>query len=637
MTREEYAKSLLLDKFNHYNINIPYEEIITTLWSGELIDVKLNDGTTELVDRLVEFTLCSLYSYYFIDRYCYTLDPVKGPVPFKLHDFQKEALQAFQENSKVIFRKSRQVGASVISGAYALWRANFQKAQKITIISLTMLDALSFKEKTIDLNYHDMPGFLKSKATRDGYSKTKLKLSNLSQVIVKSKSKDAGRGDTPSLVIVDEAAFNEWMDDIWLALEPSLDKGGDCIIISTTNGVGNWYHNTYVKASEGLNEFHPIFIPWWRYPGRSNPWLPEVLEKLKNGEMDQEELEGFIDSEKRKQLSYEGEPKKAPWLWKRRSNAKTERNFNQEILAEFLGSGETVVTMRTLERLMDQKRSPKWVDTLPNAIIEKPIRGLWCWRDRYDGGQYMITVDTATGHGKDYSTMEVMDVYKNEQVAEYKGQVPTDTMGEIVKAVARYYNFAYVMIETNHPGPAVFNEIYRSKVDPYVNVYVKRKGAGYVSWETTPKSRVLLTDAYFKDLENEYTKIYSERLIEEIKTFVWHDSGKAEAMRGNNDDLVIAYAIYCHNKEYVFTAQPMNISSSKTSAAALDGELTDLKWQEREDMVMETYGVDLAEYYWLQGKRVPDEYREIKESQKEDKLDSSKGPDGNQPSWMRGW
>ena len=637
MTRDEYAKSLLKEKYNYYNIKIPYEELASSAWSGELIDVKLNTGEVELVDRMVEFTLCSLYSYYFIDRYCYTLDPVKGPVPFKLHDFQKEALQAFQENSKIIFRKSRQVGASVISGAYALWRANFQKAQKITIISMTQLDALSFKEKTIDLNYHDMPGFLKSKATRDGYSKTKLKLMNLSQIIVKSKSKDAGRGDTPSLVIVDEAAFNEWMDDIWLALEPSLDKGGDCIIISTTNGVGNWYHDTYTKAAQGLNEFKPIFIPWWRYPNRSNPWLSDILEKKKSKEMSEEEIEEFIEKEKIKQLSYEGSPQDAPWLWKRKANAKTERNFNQEILAEFLGSGETVVTLKTLAKLEEQKRTPKWIDCLPSEILENPMPGLWCWREAYPGGQYMITVDTATGHGKDFSTMEVVDIYKNEQVAEYKQIIPTDTMGENVKKVARYYNNAYVMIETNHPGPAVFNEVFKSKTDPYSNVYVKRKGRGYVSWETTAKSRVLLVDAFFKDLENGYTKIYSERLIDEIKTFIWSESGKAEAQRGCNDDLAIAYAMYAHNKDLVFSSKPMNISTSKTSATNLNEEMIDLKWQEREDRIQEMYGMSLLEYYWVQGKKIPDEYKNLKITQKEEKLEMEKGPQNNEPSWMRGW
>ena len=137
------------------------------------------------------------------------------------------------------------------------------------------------------------------------------------------------------------------------------------------------------------------------------------------------------------------------------------------------------------------------------------------------------------------------------------------------------------MIETNHPGPAVFNEVFKSKIDPYNNVFVTRKGKGFVSWETTAKSRVLLTDAYFKDLENGYTKIYSERLIEEIKTFIWHDSGKAEAQGGNNDDLVIAYAMYAHNKDLVFSSRPVNISTSKTSVVNLNEELIDIKWQEK--------------------------------------------------------
>ena len=37
-------------------------------------------------------------------------------------------------------------------------------------------------------------------------------------------------------------------------------------------------------------------------------------------------------------------------------------------------------------------------------------------------------------------------------------------------------------------------------------------------------------------------KIRSSRLYEELKTFVWKN-GKAQAMRGQNDDLIIALAI----------------------------------------------------------------------------------------------
>lgn len=613
MTRQEYAESLVKISYQKYGIALSWDKLP---WSGELIDVQLNDGRTEIVDRLVEFTLCSLYSYYFIDRYCFTIPPVGGPIPFRLFDFQLKALNAFQTNKFNIFRKSRQVGASVISGCYALWRANFHKAETIKVISLTQKDAVEFKEKTIDINYDMMPGFLKSKTrgqTRP--SRMQLELINRSSIKVLSKSKNAGRGGTPSLMIIDEAAFNEWMDDIWKSVEPSLDKGGSIIVISTTNGVGNWYHITYTKAEDGQNEFHPIFIPWWRYPGRSNPWLDDLLKKIKTNEWTKNQVKKFIEEKKEEQLSYEGNPKTAPWLWKRRHNAKTEKDFQQEILAEFLGSGESVITPASIQRIEKGIRDPISVDALPQPVIERPIPGLWCWKDVQSTHQYIMAVDTATGHGKDFSVFQLIDVNTNEQAAEYKYQIPTDQFGVIIKYIARYYNQAYVMIECNHPGPAVFNEVYLSKTDPYYNVYARNKGKDVVSWETTPKSRVLLIEAYFKDIENGYTKIYSERLLEEIKVFIWNDNGKAEAMKGYNDDLVIAYSIYCCLKDNVFSSRPMGILSSQTLATDPEKEEKTLKWMQQEDFYEENYGMTMEEYYWIQGKPLPHDYVEYKKEQ----------------------
>lgn len=605
---QKYVRELVKQKYKEYHITIPFDELP---WSGEIIDTKLNDGTFEPVDRLVEFTLCAVYSYYFIDRYGWTIPAKGGPIPFKLHDFQKEALEAFQNNSKVIFRKSRQVGASVITGAYALWLANFQKAEMIKIISMGKDAALEFKEKTVDINYENMPGFLKTNHTRDGLSKTKLKLVNKSQIQVLAKSKNAGRGGTPSLIIIDEAAFNEWMDDIWKSIEPSLDKGGDCIVISTTNGVGNWYHLTYTRAEEKQNEFHAIYIPWWRYPGRSNPWLQDILDgKIEN-------VDEFVKAKEREQLSYEGPPKDAPWLWKRRANAKSEKEFQQEILAQFLGSGDTVITPKTINRMAEFIEDPKFVDRLPQDPLTTKIRDLWVWKDVEPGRDYLLSADTATGHGKDYSTFQIIDVHGKEQVAEFKSQLPTDTFGMIIKKCARYYNDAFVIIESNHPGPAVFNEVHRSKEDPYYNVYLKKKGNGqFVSWETTPKSRVMLIEDLFKDLENGYTKVYSERLFEEIKTFVWNDNGKAEAMSNYNDDLVISYSLYCHLKDEIFTSRPVAMSSSKSSLTG-GNEEAEMYWNEQEEKFLENTGMSMKQYYWLQGKPLPQEYIEIKRKERE--------------------
>lgn len=610
MTKLEYAQALTKQKYSMYNIELPFEKL---QWSGELVDVTLNDGTVEVVDRLVEFTLCSLYSYYFIDRYARTLDPKKGPMPFKLFDFQKKALEDFQKHKRIIFRKCRQVGASVITGAYALWRANFQKAQIIRIVSLSQADSLEFKEKTIDIDYEEMPGFLKSKTTRDGNSRTKLKLMNGSQIRVLPKSKNAGRGSTPSLMIIDEAAFNEYMDDIWRAVEPALDHGGDVIVISTTNGVGNWYHLTYTRAEQSLNAFHPIFIPWWRYPGRDNPWLDDILSgKIKD-------VEAFTKQKELEALSYQGPIEHAPWLFQKRANAKTEKDFQQEIMAEFLGSGDTVITPKTIMELGAGIKNPQWTDQLPNGQM---MHGLWCWADRVPGHNYLISVDTATGHGKDFSVMQIIDCDIHEQVAEYKGQVPTDKMGELVKEVARYYWDAYVIIECNNPGPAVFNEIFKSKIDPYYNGYLITKSGQQWGWDTTPKTRILMIEDYFKDVENKRTRIYSKRLLEEIKTFSWQENGKPEANKGYNDDLVISWSIYAHLWETALGSRPIGLVSSRNKAVDINTPTFSIDWSLKENQYQEMYGCSIEEYYWLQGQDLPDEYvRWLKD--KEEKFEES--------------
>jgi len=613
ITRKQYVQNLVKEKYEQYALKIPYNKL---RWSDDYIDVTLNDGTVEVVDRLVEFTLCKTSSYYFIDRYCFTNHPKLGFVPFKLHDFQKQALKDFQEHNKVIFRKSRQIGISVISGAYALWRGNFYKNQMIKVISLTKADAIEFKDKTIDLNYEKMPGFLKTAAKAGRLGRTKFELINGSQIQVLPKSKNAGRGSTPSLVIIDEAAFNEWMDDIWKAIEPALDKGGDIIVISTTNGVGNWYHLTYTRAEEELNEFYPIFIPWWRYPDRSNPWLPMVMEKIKNKEWDDNKVQEYVKKMETEQLSYKGSPKTAPWLWIRRANAKSEQEFNQEIMAQFLGSGSTVIPYREIERIDEEwVCEPKWKDVLPQDENNEIIKGLWIWKDRNINSMYMLTSDTATGHGKDYSTMHVIDVYQREQVAEYKWQVPTDEMGRLIKKVATYYNGAYVLIECNHPGPATFNEVYKHKTDPYYNCYVKMKSGNPWGWDTTAKSRVLLVEDFYKDILNQTTKIYSSRLSNEIKTFIWTEGGKPEAARGNNDDLLIAYTFYTHLVDNVFSAQPAAIHSSKKIVDYNNMNKFEEDWEEREDMFINSHGMSMKDWYWIQGKPLPKEYVEWKRAE----------------------
>ena len=48
-----------------------------------------------------------------------------------------------------------------------------------------------------------------------------------------------------------------------------------CIALSTPNGVGNWFHKTWVDAEEGRGMFNPIKLHWTLHPDRGQEWRDE--------------------------------------------------------------------------------------------------------------------------------------------------------------------------------------------------------------------------------------------------------------------------------------------------------------------------------------------------------------------------
>ena len=59
-------------------------------------------------------------------------------------------------------------------------------------------------------------------------------------------------------------------------------------------------------------------------------------------------------------------------------------------------------------------------------------------------------------------------------------------------------------------------------------------------------------------------------------------------------------------------------------------------------MIKEVYDIELLDYYWLQGKEISKEYKDIKLSQKEEKEKEKNklaeaALNNNGPSWSKGW
>ena len=197
-------------------------------------------------------------------------------------------------------------------------------------------------------------------------------------------------------------------------------------------------------------------------------------------------------------------------------------------------------------------------------MISEPInregqeKELWIWEYPKPTTYYMVVADVARGDAMDYSAYHVIDTETLTQVAEFKAQTDTRVFANELIAIATRYNQALLVIENANIGWATIQQVidrgyknlfYMSKDLKYVDVEHQMKNkyradekqmvAGF---STTSKTRPLIIsklDEYFREKS---VTIRSNRLIDELFTFIWNGN-RAEAMRGYNDDLTMSLAI----------------------------------------------------------------------------------------------
>ena len=124
-------------------------------------------------------------------------------------------------------------------------------------------------------------------------------------------------------------------------------------------------------------------------------------------------------------------------------------------------------------------------------------------------------------------------------------------------SIATEYNDALLVIENANIGWAVIQQVidrgyknlyYSPKMDMAmgnVEQYLTKfeNGQGMVPGFTTSlRTRPLVISKMVSYIHEKACTIQSKRLLEELRTFVWKN-GKAQALDGYNDDLVMAWGI----------------------------------------------------------------------------------------------
>ncbi len=440
---------------------------------------------------------------YFINNYCRISHPLKGLIPFNTYPYQDDLINDFNDYRFNVILKGRQLGISTISAAYAVWFMLFHKEKNILVMATKFSTAANLVKKVKQVMKNLPPWMQVAKISID--NRTSFELSNGSTIKAVGTSADAGRSEALSLLIIDEAAHVEGLEELWAGLYPTLSTGGRCIALSTPMGVGNWFHRTYVDAESGDNEFHPVKLPWDVHPERDQAWFEKETKNM------------------------------------------SRRQIAQELECNFNTSGDTVIHPDDIAWLLEHIEEPEYRTGFD--------RNFWIWEKYEEGAPYLLVADVARGDGADSSVFHVLRTDTMQIAAEYQGKPTLDHYSRILNDAAREYGNCLLVVENVGIGISVLEKLrdldypnlyYSIKsthkyVDPVEGEYNSQAVMGFT---TSSKTRPLIVAKLEEYIRNKLVRPRSRRLFTEAKTFIWNN-GKPQAMRSYHDDLIMSLAIAC--------------------------------------------------------------------------------------------
>ena len=472
-------------------------------------------------EQVAEILKCTEDPVYFIKTYVKIVNVDHGLVPFNMWNFQEDMVRDFHSNRFCIAKMPRQVGKTTTTVGYMLWCVLFQEEYTVGILANKGQLAQDILGK-IQKAYEYLPIWLQQGIIT--WNKRSLELENGSKIFAYATSAAGVRGGTYNLIFLDEFAFvpHNMATEFFTSTYPVVSSGktSKVIIVSTPNGL-NLFYKMWKDATEGRSNYKTLEVHWSQVPGRDFLWKEETIRNT------------------------------------------SEEQFRQEFETEFIGSTATLISGSKLK-------------TLAYSNPVESQEGLDVFIRPQPGRMYIACVDPSEGVEQDYSTINVLDVTEMPyvQVAKYRSnKIPLLFLPTIIYSLAKKYNEAFVLIETNSIGKQVVDIMHYDL--EYENIYKVEnhhikgqsisggfKRAASFGVRTT-KSVKKIGCANLKTLvENDKLIVHDFDTIAEMNTFSRYlDTYRAE--EGNNDDLVMGLVLFAWLVAQSYFRESTNIDVRK--------------------------------------------------------------------------
>lgn len=378
--------------------------------------------------------------------------------------------------------------------------------------------------------------------------------------VASARNTNAGRSQTIHNLHASEVAF--WSDPATLMtglMQCVPDSKNTSVFIeSTANGVGGWFYDFWNDAVNGKNEYTPMFFAWFEEPTYTKEFYTEeerqeLIEEINFVYKDKDGNE--IHTEEWELMQEFPEITLEQMNWRRyciRNKCHGDIDkFHQEYPATpdeaFIASGRPRFVTGTLKKYLQSAVDGERGYLEKGKFIPDPKGYIEVFKHPKPDVFYNVGADVAEGLSTgDYSVAEVLDDDLN-VVAVWHGHIDPDLFGKELVKLAKYYNDAYMGVESNNHGRTTLKSIMD---EDYYNIYYAKvydKAADTVTqkvgWATNQRTKPLMINKLAEYIREKWIGIKHKTTIRECLTYIIEDNGSTNAQQGCHDDTVMALAI----------------------------------------------------------------------------------------------
>ena len=478
----------------------------------------------------------------------------RAVAPLRLNKVQKTLVKAINRQVlnnnpvRIIVLKARQMGISTVIQAYILWRM----LREPNTVALEIAHEREAARRILDINrfaVKNLPQWFRQAlgVKEEYFTKYEISFANngSSLEISSAESSNPGRSRTVHLAHLSEHAFYPDPDALTEALFAAIpDTPNTAVFIeSTSNGPAGDFYDKYQRAKKGLNDYIPLFFPWYEHDEYRKPVpagidvpTPPGYEKLP---VTKEQLywrQWKIDND------YSGD------------EDKFKREYPHDEASAWIMNSSCAFPVEALSKRISEVSEMCFDEGVitDGKFIAVAGERLHIFKWPQPGRLYVIGADVGSGvavKDGDPSSADVLDAITGEQVAHLHIIEEPQAFAQDLYQLGHFYNEALISVEVTG-GHGLATAIALRNMG-YMKLYQRRVydklSGGFVNklgWSTTKTTRRLMINSLRAAFSNGEITINELGTLQEMLTFVKEpDKDDYKAAPGAHDDRVISIAI----------------------------------------------------------------------------------------------